>query len=223
MSKSYLLHPVVHQSTFLGVHVTPDMTAGDLVVGVGTLLLALLTYFAVRVARASVVAADAPLVIGAHVPETTELAEQLGAANFMPPFAGLLPDGFGAKGADGPAFVMRLWNVGRGPAVLRDVRLRMDKKDVIRVPPRHVIVDSSGVHDAVWTSLDVPAARRDERHTGTLHLIYAHPNGSLFETASEVELHKRALYFSTIKRRKVRWWRRSSRPRKPQGATGDEA
>ena len=119
--------------------------------GVGTLLLALLTYFAVRVARASVVAADAPLVIGAHVPETTEVAEKLGAANFMPPFAGLLPDGFQAKGADGPAFVMRLWNVGRGPAVIRDVRLKIAEDDALKRLPRHVIVDAPGVHDATWT------------------------------------------------------------------------
>ena len=119
----------------------------------------------------------------------------------MPPFAGLAPDGFGVDGGAEPVFVMRLWNVGRGPAVLRDVRLRMHNKDVLRAPPRHVIVDASGVHDAVWTSVDVAAGQRDLRHTGTLHMIYAHPNGSLFETVSEVELYKRA---SQVPRRGVR-------------------
>lgn len=219
------MQPIVHHSTFLGLHVTPDMTAGDLVVGVGTVLLALLTYFAVRVARASVVAQDAPLLIGAHVHGATEVANSLGPANFKPPFAGLLPEGFGFAGSDGPAFVMRLWNVGRGPAVVRDVRLRMGKKDVLKPMPRHVIVDtdSPGIFDATWTSLDVPADQRDATHTGTLHIIYAHPNGSLFETVSEVELHKRSLYFSTIKRRRVRWRRSSSRPRKPEEPKSEEA
>jgi hypothetical protein len=73
---------------------------------------------------------------------------------------------------------MRLWNVGRGPAVVRDVRLRMGKKNVLKPMPRHAIVDthSPGIYDATWTSLDVPADQRDVKHTGTLHIIYAHPN-----------------------------------------------
>jgi len=60
---------------------------------------------------------------------------------------------------------------------------------------------------------------RDATRTGTLHIIYAHPNGSLLETVSDVEFDTRSLYFSTIELRKVRWWlfwRSPSRPRKPE-------
>src|SRR5450755_2351102 len=137
-----LLHrPPGHHATFLGLHLTGDLTAGDLLVGLGTLMLALLTYLSVRVARSSLEAQDAPLLIGAHVPADSPVAQQLSVPpfqqqlSFEPPFAGLLPEGYS------PSFLMRLWNVGRGPAVVQDVRLKVGNREALRPMPSHIIVN----------------------------------------------------------------------------------
>jgi hypothetical protein len=200
---------VSHHATFLGLHVTGDLTAGDVLVGVGTLLLALLAYLSVRVARASMVAQDAPLVIGAHVPAETEVAQKYAGLGFDPPRAGLLPDGYF------PSFVMRLWNVGRGPAVVQDVRLDFGSGDALRPMPSHVIVDAGRAFDGVWTSLDVAEDQRDAELTGTLRIIYSHPNGDLLETVSRVDLRGRALFFRTILRRTGRRRPKGAGPRQP--------
>jgi hypothetical protein len=199
-----------HHATLLGLHVSNQLTAGDLIVGVGTLLLAAFAYLSVRVARLSVEAQDAPLLIGANVPASSPVAQQCAGQRFEPPFAGVLPEG-GAL-----SFVLRLWNVGRGPAVVQDVRLEIEGKDVLRPMPSHVIVNpAGGVHDAVWASLDLPEAKRDTDLAGTLRIIYAQPNGGLLTTVSRVDLHQRGLYVRTIRRHRLHRMPKGTRPRQP--------
>jgi hypothetical protein len=81
--------------------------------------------------------------------------------------------------------------------------------------PSHIIVNAGGVHDATWVSLDVPDDQRDTDLSGTLRIIYAHPNGTLLQTESRVELHERALYFRTIERHKLRRRPKADGPRQP--------
>lgn len=198
------------QATFLGLHVSNQLTAGDLVVGVGTLLLAVFAYLSVRVARLSVEAQDAPLLISANVPASSPVAQRCADQCFDPPFAGALPDNGEL------AFMLRLWNVGRGPAVVRDVRLEIEGKEVLHPMSSHVIVNAAGgVHDAVWTSLAVPVDKRDTDLDGTLRIIYAHPNGGLLMTKSRIDMHERSLYVRTIRRHKVHRWSKQARPRQP--------
>lgn len=210
MSRLPLFAPIpAHHATFLGLHLSGQLTAGDLLVGVGTVLLAVFAYRSVRVASASVEAQDAPLVIGANVPQSSPVASQCPGQSFDPPFAGALPDGGQL------AFVMQLWNVGRGPAVVQDVRLVIEHAEVLRPFPSHVIVHPGGVHDGVWTAFDVPEDKHAADLTGTLRIIYAHPNGKLLETVSRVDLHQRGLYVRTIRRRKVHRRPKGARPRQP--------
>ena len=192
---------------FVGLHLVDQLTVGDLVVGCGTVLLALLTYFVVRVARHTLVAHDAPLVIGANVPSDTEIASRFQGFAFDPPFAGLLPDGYS------PSFVMRLWNVGRGPGVVQDTRLDLGHGDALGPMPSHAVVHAGQVRDESWLDLSLPTDEKDSRYVGRLRIIYAHPNRQLFETISAVELSQRRLYGRTIRRRRSRWWRRGYRPR----------
>lgn len=196
-------------ATFLGLHVSNQLTAGDLVVGGGTLLLAVFAFLSVRVAGATVEAQDAPLLIGANVPADSPVAKNYAGQSWDPPFAGALAEGSPL------AFAMRLWNVGRGPAVVRDVRLEIDGRDALRPLPSHVIVNAGGVHDGVWKEFAVAKDRRSADLTGTLQIIYAHPNGRLLVTVSRVEMRDRALYVRTIRRHKVRRLSRKTQPRTP--------
>ena len=187
------------------IDVTRQMTAGDLLVGVGTLALAGLTYLSVRVARQSLEAADAPLVIGAHVPKDSQGLEDIikqpaAAAVFKLPFAGLLTPEIQLKDHPGRLFVMRLWNVGRGPAVLKDVRLRLGKDDMLGTTLSDV-VPAGGISDQSWASVNLPAA--GGALTGSLRIIYEHPDGRLLQTEQEVELDHSRLYFRTIKRKRA--------------------
>jgi hypothetical protein len=189
------------------IDVTRQMTAGDLLVGVGTLALAGLTYLSVRVARRSLEAADAPLVIGSHVPKDSQGLEDIikqpaAAALFKLPFAGLLPPEIELKDRPGRLFVMRLWNVGRGPAVLKDVRLTLGKDDVLGTTLSDVVVTAGGVSDQSWAKVDLPAT--DGALIGSLRIIYEHPDGRLLHTEQEVELEDSRLYFRTIKRKRAR-------------------
>jgi len=201
-----------HHATFLGLHVSNQLTAGDLLVGIGTLLLAVFAFLSVRAAHVTVEAQDAPLVIGANVPASSSVAEACPGQKFDPPFAGVLADGSQF------AFVMQLWNVGRGPAVVQDVRLVIEGAEVLRPFPSHVIVPVGDVHDGVWSTFELPETKRDSDLSGTLRIIYTHPNGKLLQTVSRVDLHKRGLSVRTIRRHRVHRWQRDSQPRLPDPA-----
>ena len=204
----FVRHATAH-ATVLGLHVSNQLTAGDVLVGGGTLLLGAFAFLSVRVAGATVEAQDAPLLIGANVPTDSPVAKACGGQSWDPPFAGALAEG------NALGFAMRLWNVGRGPAVVRDVRLEIEGKEALRPLPSHVIVNAGGVHDGVWTEFAVAKDKRDADLTGTLRMIYAHPNGRLLVTVSRVEMRGRALYVRTIRRHKVRRLSRKTQPRKP--------
>jgi hypothetical protein len=205
-------HAGHHHATFLGLHVSNQLTAGDLLVGIATLLLAGFAYLSVRAARLTVEAQDAPLVIGANVPASSSIAKDCPDQSFDPPFAGVLADGGQL------AFVMKLWNVGRGPAVVQDVRLVIEGAEVLRPFPSHVIVPVGGVYDGVWSVFQLPEAERDADLSGTLRIIYTHPNGRLLQTVSRVDLHERGLLVRTIRRHRVHWWQRGSQPPTPDPA-----
>jgi hypothetical protein len=186
------------------------MTAGDLLVGLATLVLVFFTYRAVRVSRQSVEAADAPLLIGAHVPKDSTGLEEIinvheGATPlaFEPPFAGLVP--YEIKTTEGPrsVVVMRLWNVGRGPAVLKDVRLDLTEGDVLGTTASDVIVTPNGFSDQSWVNLTLPDDVNQTTRGGQLRILYEHPNGHLLQTLQNIEMQSGKLYFRTIKRKRA--------------------
>ena len=181
----------------LGLSVTGQMSAGDLVVGCGTLALALFTFLSVRAARAGLDAQDAPMVIGVHVPDDSPIAGQFAPFSFSPPFAGRLPDGYS------PQFVLRLWNVGRGPALIRDVQLNLAGHKALGPLPSQLIINPGGVFDGTWATFSVPPTAADGDLAGTLRITYAHSNGVTFQTTSRVEMRAGALNVRTIDRGKV--------------------
>lgn len=181
----------------IGLHVTGQMTVGEIAVAVGTLALAFFTFRSVRVARAHMDAQDAPLIIAAPVPANSPIVGQFAPFEFDPPFAGLLPDGYS------PRFALRLRNVGRGPALVRDVRLRLDGRDALGPLLSQVIIEPDGVFDATWAAFSAPAAICDAGTSGRLSIVYASSGGSTFQTASAVDMRARALHVTTIDRRKL--------------------
>jgi hypothetical protein len=105
-------------------------------------------------------------------------------------------DGFGFEQAHTRAFMhVRLWNIGRGPAMVTDVQLRLDLDDEV-VKPLHfsipLIPDGTLDHEnwlmpkaaKWWIFLD-----SDTETPGELRIYYTHATGTPYMTTSRVVQH----------------------------------
>lgn len=104
----------------LCLEVTGEMTAGDLLVGVGTLLLAAFTFRLAQRTSREVTLTEEALALNR---ESIEALDR--------PFVIATPDGnhhllgFKELGSEHPGwrFVFRLWNMGKGPAIVEHMSL----------------------------------------------------------------------------------------------------
>jgi hypothetical protein len=129
--------PARHHATFLGVHLTGEINTGELLVALGTVLLAGVTWrlsrrtaASVDVARqsaeaerASVDAMHMPFVIAVPTP-AGDLAT-LHAAEFRDVPLADIPTQLHrkAKSTSYSVLRLRLWNIGVGPAIVKGLRL----------------------------------------------------------------------------------------------------
>ncbi len=75
-----------------------------------------------------------------------------------------------------------LWNLGSGPAVVRNVHLVCDGEKVLRDLPRNIPIAARDHFDADIGVADWPPAPR----TANLRIEYLHSNGKLYQTDSDV-------------------------------------
>jgi hypothetical protein len=137
-------------ATSAALHITPDMTVGDLVVGAGTLALAVFTLWlaistrqSARAAERAVDASGMPFVLPTPVPpEQPTGGTSLSARQMWDELMQALTPVEIRKVLHGgqDQVLIRLWNVGAGPAVVRDVRLRVVGQDAdwTDLPPREI-------------------------------------------------------------------------------------
>jgi hypothetical protein len=168
------------------LEVSSEMSAGDLLVGVGTLLLAVFTaWLAFRTSRQvqlsrksltlnreSIEALDRPFVI----------ATPNGHHNVM---------GFIEPGPDHPGmrFAYRLWNIGKGPAIVTNVRLTDDDARREYLTPAEEVQRPVATAPAGRDELSVLADEPpDTAETLHLRITYESANGRSYTTHSNVEI-----------------------------------
>jgi hypothetical protein len=175
-----------------GVHLAKfedTLTLGDALVAFGTLALAGVTFWlalqtrrevklstsSIELARQGIEAQDMPFVICVPNPDQTDAN---GLSNIE---TRMWWDAF----VDGYRLQMRLWNIGKGPAIVRDVRLLLgDDSDILwqrNVDLGELVIGPAEVHD-----IDVPSSGNQPpaEQMGEMHIYYAHSSGSEYMTSS---------------------------------------
>jgi hypothetical protein len=184
----------------LGVEIVDSLSVGEFVVGVGTILLAAFTAWlgfstrsSARAAQEAVERAEEPYVIAAAIP---------GAGRGVPqPRGGSVDEIHETQGT----LRLRLWNVGSGPTIVREVRLRSherrDGKDVILADglPAHLPIAARDAEDV----RDLPSPRWRDQRTGVLRIDYDHSNGHRYATESQVKIEEERVRCLTYSRRRV--------------------
>jgi hypothetical protein len=175
------------------IHLSGDVTLGELIVGLGTLALAGFTYKLARktgdevdlsriqleLNREAVEAADRPYVLPSPPPKQTGLM--------------LADRGYGYW------LTLRLWNVGRGPAVVTDLQLELDREAMLDPLVDERAVASEGDADL---RVQVPGLRGDieEPVQGEMRVYYRQANGLRYMTVSSVEANGSWVFCSNFRR-----------------------
>jgi hypothetical protein len=167
------------------LHFTGDLPLGDLLVAVGTLLLAGFTWRLaqqtkadVALTRQSVEAIDMPFVIA--TPSTPE---------------GIQFHRGGTGVHEQSELSVRLWNLGQGPAMVTSTSLKIDGGETMHPMPNNVPVASGGVADlnlmaAIEHDEKAPDPFFDDERKGVFVIDYSHASGSKYQTVSRVRVGK---------------------------------
>jgi hypothetical protein len=176
-------------ATLLHLSWNGEIGAGDALVGAGTLGLAWFTWRLARQTQADVAtsqraieAADMPYVIA--VPVASRLVSEGAGKGHM---------GF-VTPAQGPVVVeMQLENIGKGPAVVVDVRLQIGPfGDVTAIPDQPQPLGAGRIADIRLQAFQNHEELRHPDHpgfsAGMMRIYYTHASGTLYQTASAVDL-----------------------------------
>jgi hypothetical protein len=192
-----------------GVKIAESMTLGDLVVGIGTLLLAGFTCWLGFETRASaqatqeaVEASEEPFVIATPTDHLENMnlrySEEVDLRrDVSPPF-----EIHRADNMDGTHFVrLKLWNVGSGPAIVQQVSIRRDGEHALLDGLAHAQPIGAGVGaDIEIGSSAWPMSSRE----ATLTIDYMRASGLAYRTRSDVVVDDRLVLVKTYQRDIVR-------------------
>lgn len=184
-------------------HWENTLTLGDALVAGGTLALAAATVWlvlqtksevkfsasSIDLARQGIEAQDMPFVVAVPNPDQIRQLNHTRSGNFM--WWGLEEGDYTLR--------MRFWNIGRGPAIARDVRLDLVDGEVLPYTPGERIIHAGGVADYV---LGISGEPPDGEVAGTLRVYYAHTDGTEYMTESEVAAYEggvRCVAFKRVK------------------------
>src|SRR5207237_8297520 len=95
---------------------------------------------------------------------------------------------------------VRLWNIGKGPAIVRDVRLQVDEEDILKVRSGRfgeIVIAPGGVYD---TSLGLEAEPPEDERLGSLRIYFAHTSGSEHMTRSDAYVGPKGVHCSNYAR-----------------------
>jgi hypothetical protein len=166
----------------IGLEFNDAFSFGELIVGLVTLglagatvSLAFSTRKSAKAAEEAVERAEEPYVVATRIPRGGDLRPGVMAGEIR-------------RWNDN--LQLRLWNIGSGPAIVREVHLRsherQDGSDVILAEglPAHLPI-AAGKHEDVS---DLSALRWRNQRTGVLQIDYDHSNGHRYVTESEVTI-----------------------------------
>lgn len=188
---------------FLDFSWNGEVGAGDALVGAGTLALAWFTWRLARqtkadvdasrdsiaVSREAIEAADMPFVIPTPVPTSSPFSIR----------------------KDGPATIsfeqagsthwlnLRLWNLGKGPAIVRDILLDLEDAQVLYGLRNAIPIATEQAHD-LNVEMRYAFVATDYERRGTLTVIYSHASGTHHQTECSVVIAGRIVTCESFNR-----------------------
>jgi len=166
------------------LHLSGELTLGELIVGLGTLALAFFTWQLARRTKQEVKKTE----------ESLQLTRDSMEAQDMP---FVVPSPPAKLGATTPVlnvylgrerFWLGLWNLGKGPAMVTEVSLRTGDGDLLQPLEAQVAVAAgSSLDQLVPLSLSL-ADLPGDAWTATLLIVYSHASGSPYVTVSKVDV-----------------------------------
>jgi len=192
---SLLLAVAILVVVLSGVHLgsfDDSVSLGDALVAAGTLALAMVTFWlawqtkrevgistrSIDLAREGIEAQDMPFVIPTANPEQSRELDT--TVSMLRLWWGFDPDG------GDYLLQIRLWNIGRGPAIARDVRLQVGTRDLLgarQANEGEIVIAPNQVYDF---TLAVPGGDPplEEDLRGAMRIYYGHTGGSEYMTNS---------------------------------------
>jgi hypothetical protein len=168
-----------------------SLTLGDALVAGGTLALAAVTFWlalqtkrevgnsnrSIELAREGIEAQDMPFVIATANPDQHRELDK--STSYLRLWWGFSPD------ADW-LLQIRLWNIGKGPAIARDIRLQGAGRDILG--PRSAEIGEIVIGPGQVNDLTLPVIGGepplDEDLRGSLQIYYGHIAGTEYMTTS---------------------------------------
>ena len=180
------------------VHYQPDLSLGDLLVGFGTLALAGFTYKLARqtgrevdLTRRSVEAAEDGITLSREQVDLTRVSIEaqdrpfvIASANERAPHAIMFRQLGSGPNAGQWAFTFRLWNLGRGPAIVDGFSMRDGQGELVGFDDVERPISTLGGRDEDWplTSQRVPGPGADCE----LRISYRSGSGASYETTQRL-------------------------------------
>jgi hypothetical protein len=181
-----MLIVMLDPATFL--HLSGDLTIGDLLVGIGTLALAGFTYRLSAFTQRQVEESGREILTSR---ESLEVARETNEAADRP---FVIPTPQVQRGAvsitrSGDRLAIGLWNLGRGPALVSDVQLRLGDTEILTSLPNYIPVATGQAAD-MELRLRGPVSELVQRcelsDMGTLRVFYSDASGRTYMTLSAV-------------------------------------
>lgn len=174
------------------IDLSNELSLGDAIVGAGTLALAAVTFWlawqsrrevevsteSIRLARQSIEVQDMPFVIAVPDPDQTRQLDATTNPNLM--WWGFEPAG------GGPSLQLRLWNIGKGPAIARDIRLQGEDGELLRQRSERWGELVIGPGDSRDLNLGLEGDSPERGQDGQFRIYFAHPLGAEYMTRSHV-------------------------------------
>jgi hypothetical protein len=173
-------------SAFLGITVDYKLTLGDAIVGAGTLLLAVFTGWLAWQTRREVKKTDQSIALARESIEAQDM-----------PYVIVMPQDRSTIEITGPHDVpprwllkVRLWNIGRGPAIVGDIRIASepDGAELVDYQWAQRPVAAGGKRDSALGFAGPSDDFEDAEGTLTLRVYYRHASGARYMTTSRLEV-----------------------------------
>jgi hypothetical protein len=184
-----------------------SVTLGDSLVAGGTLALAGVTFWlawqtrrevglsvkGIEIAREGIDAQDMPFVIASQDPNQSRA---LDAFDLRRLWWSTGPNG-------GWLLQVRLWNIGRGPAIARDIRLQAGGDDFLGARAAEIgeiVIEAGQVHDLILPVAIEESAFSSEDLRGAMRIYYSHIDGTEYMTTSLALIADRGVRVASFKR-----------------------
>lgn len=176
------------------VHFDWTLSLGDAIVGVGTLGLAAVTFWlawqsrrevevsteSIDLTRRGIEIQDMPFLIAIPSPEQIRNLDATTNPNYM--WWGWEP------AEDINSLRLRLWNIGKGPAIARDIRLQADGAELLHERSAFAGELVIGPGDTRDLNLLLEGPPPDVDQDGLFRIYFAHPLGAEYMTRSQARV-----------------------------------